>query len=516
MLVQNFLEESATRRPDKTALIAGAERYSYAEVNAMADRISHALVTGGLQKGDRAVIFLDNSLAAVAALFGVLKAGGVFVMLNPSVKAEKLSYVLNNCRASVLIGPASGYGIISEAASSSPHLRNIFLSGKMDAALPGKAAASLDEIISSAATPGTPCRSIDADLATIIYTSGSTGSPKGVMMAHYNMTAAADSITTYLENTEEDIILNTLPISFDYGLYQVLMAFKMGATVILEKSFLYPYKTIETMLKENVTGFPIVPTMSAILMQMEDIGKKSFSRLRYITNTAAALPISHIQKLREFFPTAALYSMYGLTECKRVSYLPPDQLDKRPGSVGRGMPNTEVYIVGEDEKRVAPGVVGELVVRGRNVMRGYWEMPGETAKKLRPGTYPGELILYTGDLFKSDDEGYLYFVGRRDEIIKSRGEKVSPREIENVLCSMQGVAEAAVVGVPDPVLGEAVKAVIVKRPGVQITEKDVRSFCSKRLEDHMVPKVVEFAAGLPKSENGKIKKTCLTESFRSL
>jgi acyl-CoA synthetase (AMP-forming)/AMP-acid ligase II len=269
------------------------------------------------------------------------------------------------------------------------------------------------------------------------------------------------------------------------------------------------------MIREKVTGFPIVPTMSAILTQMEDIRKKSFPHLRYITNTAAALPISHIQKLRELFPATALYSMYGLTECKRVSYLPPDQLDKRPGSVGMGMPGTEAFVVGEDGRRVGPGVTGELVVRGRNIMLGYWEMPEETARKLRPGERPGELVLYTGDLFRADDEGYLYFVGRKDDIIKSRGEKVSPREIENVLYSMEEVAEAAVVGVPDPVLGEAVKAFVVKRAGFQITEKDVRSFCSKRLEDYMVPKLIEFAPELPKSDNGKIKKTFLTDGLRS-
>jgi len=330
-----------------------------------------------------------------------------------------------------------------------------------------------------------------------------------VMMAHSNMTAAADSITAYLENTADDIILNTLPVSFDYGLYQVLMAFKTGATVILEKSFMYPYRIIETMLKEKVTGFPIVPTMSAILLQMEDIKKMSFPALRYISNTAAALPVSHIQKLREFFSGAKMYSMYGLTECKRVSYLVPEEIDRRPGSVGKAMPNTEAYIVNENGTRVGPNVIGELVVSGPHVMRGYWEMPEETALMLRPGANAGELVLYTGDLFKADDEGYLYFVGRRDDMIKSRGEKVSPREIEHVLYSIDGVVEAAVIGVPDPILGQAIKAVVVKKERHPLTEKDILSFCAKHLEDHMVPKVIEFTASLPKTDTGKIKKVCL-------
>ena len=510
MLVQSFLEKSAALLPDKTALIAGGERYSYADINGMANRVASALASAGLQKGERAAVFLDNSLEAVVSIFAVLKAGGVFLMVNPTMKAEKLSYILNNCRASVLIGPASKTAVVTEAVKNAPQLRGVFLAGKINGATSsGIAALSFDEATNTGAAASTPVRSTESDLATIIYTSGSTGSPKGVMMAHSNMTAAADSITAYLENTADDIILNTLPVSFDYGLYQVLMAFKTGATVILEKSFMYPYRIIETMLKEKVTGFPIVPTMSAILLQMEDIKKMSFPALRYISNTAAALPVSHIQKLREFFSGAKMYSMYGLTECKRVSYLVPEEIDRRPGSVGKAMPNTEAYIVNENGTRVGPNVIGELVVSGPHVMRGYWEMPEESALMLRPGANAGELVLYTGDLFKADDEGYLYFVGRRDDMIKSRGEKVSPREIEHVLYSIDGVVEAAVIGVPDPILGQAIKAVVVKKERHPLTEKDILSFCAKHLEDHMVPKVIEFTASLPKTDTGKIKKVCL-------
>ena len=351
-----------------------------------------------------------------------------------------------------------------------------------------------------------PTRTIDVDLATIIYTSGSTGNPKGVMMAHFNMVSAANSISTYLENTPDDIIINVLPISFDYGLYQILMGFKVGATVILERSFLYPYKVIDTIIKEKVTGFPIVPTISAILLQMDDLKKHNLEHLRYISNTAAALPVAHIQKLRESFPQTTVYSMYGLTECKRVSYLPPDQLDIRPTSVGKGMPNEEVYIVDEDGNRVGPDVIGELVVRGSNVMRGYWEMPEETAKRLRPGPYPGEMGLYTGDLFRMDEEGYLYFVARKDDIIKSRGEKVSPKEIENILYEIDEVVEAAVVGVEDAVLGQAIKAFVVLKDGSELKEKEIIRFCSQHLEDFMVPKYIEFKNELPKTDTGKIKR----------
>lgn len=511
MLVNHFLENSAVKHPDKIALITKQGRYSYGEVDQMANKIAHALIAEGVEKGDRVAIFLDNSLDAVVSLFGVLKSGGIFLMINPTTKTEKLTYILNNCRAAACIGSQGKLTVISEACNNTPSLRNAFLTGdnRLSHHELHKKSFYLSEILSSSNGHQPVLRTIDADLATIIYTSGSTGNPKGVMMAHFNMVSAANSITTYLENVPDDIILNVLPISFDYGLYQILMGFKMGATVVLEKSFLYPYKVIDIILKEKVTGFPIVPTISAILLQMEDIKKHNFERLRYISNTAAALPVAHIQKLREFFPTTTIYSMYGLTECKRVSYLPPDQLDSRPTSVGKGMPNEEVYIVDEDGSRVGPGVVGELVVRGSNVMRGYWEMPEETAKRLRPGQYPGEMVLYTGDLFRMDEEGYLYFVSRKDDIIKSRGEKVSPKEIENVLYEIDDVVEAAVVGIEDTVLGQAIKAFVVLKEGSQLKEKDVIRFCAQHLEDFMVPKYVEFRNTLPKTDTGKIKKTGL-------
>jgi acyl-CoA synthetase (AMP-forming)/AMP-acid ligase II len=228
-----------------------------------------------------------------------------------------------------------------------------------------------------------------------------------------------------------------------------------------------------------------------------------------ITNTAASLPERHIREIRSLFPQAQLFSMYGLTECKRVTYLPPDQLDLRPTSVGRGMPNQEVYLVDEQGNRLPPGSVGELVVRGSHVMRGYWGKPDETAKRLKPGPYPGEFVLHTGDLFRMDDDGYLYFISRMDDIIKSRGEKVAPREVENVLYALPGVLEAAVVGLADPLLGEAVKAYVVLQPGYAYSEREVAKYCLANLESFMAPKYVEFMTALPKTNTGKIDKTAL-------
>jgi acyl-CoA synthetase (AMP-forming)/AMP-acid ligase II len=242
---------------------------------------------------------------------------------------------------------------------------------------------------------------------------------------------------------------------------------------------------------------------------MRNLERYDLSRLRYLTNTAAALPVDHIARLRAAFPGVTLYSMYGLTECKRVSYLPPAELDRRPDSVGIPIPNTEVWVVDEAGALLPPGAVGELVVRGAHVMRGYWNNPEATARTFRPGRFPGELVLYTGDLFRMDEDGFMYFVGRKDDIIKCRGEKVSPREVENALYALPAIAEAAVIGVPDEVLGEAVRAVIVPVEGAALTEREVIAHCRRRLEDYMVPSQIEFRDALPKTSSGKIAKNLL-------
>jgi len=282
------------------------------------------------------------------------------------------------------------------------------------------------------------------------------------------------------------------------------MAFKIGATVVLEKAFTYPQLILQSLDRERVTGFPLVPTMLAMLVKIPHFSGAHFPHLRYFTNAAAAMPPAHIATLRERFPVARLYSMYGLTECKRVCYLPPDQIDRRPTSVGRAIPNTEAYVVNAAGERAGVGEVGELVVRGAHVMRGYWERPEETEQALRLGPLSGERLLHTGDLFKTDDEGFLYFVARQDDIIKTRGEKVSPKDVEAVLYRMPEVLEAAVVGVSDDVLGEAIRAVIVPVPGVSLTAQAVLRHCARHLEDFMMPKFVEFRKELPKTATGKI------------
>ena len=515
MLVEEFLEESARRYPDKIALITERERFTYRQVEDQANSLARAMIAAGVSRGDRVVIVLPNSFEAVLAIFATLKADAVFVVLHATTKSEKLAFVLNNCRATAIVIDPGKIEASRQWLRDTPYLRSVFLvhddQSHLDRAS-GKSFYSLDDFRNTfASTAHPPRKCIDIDLAALIYTSGSTGRPKGVMMTHLNIVSAAISITTYLENRSDDVVVNVLPLSFDYGLYQLLMMFKVGGTLVLLNSFAYTHPVLQRIADEGVTGFPIVPTISATLLQM-NLSRYTFPKLRYITNTAAALPIDHIRKLRALFPEVKIYSMYGLTECKRVSYLPPEQIDTRPGSVGRGMPNEEVYIVDPEGRQVGPGLVGELVIRGSNVMKGYWELPEETDRCLRPGPLPGEKVLHSGDLFYADQEGYLYFVGRRDDIIKTRGEKVSPREIEDAIYSLDTVAEAAVIGVPDPILGNSIKALIVPRQGASITAQDVLRHCAGKLEDFMVPKIVEFRASLPRTDSGKVDKRVIAEA----
>ena len=487
MRVESFLLDSARRFPEKTALVAGAARLTYRELLSRSIGLAGELRRQGVARGDRVVIFLHNSPEAVIAVFATLLAGGVFSVVNPGTKADKLAYILNNCTAKALLTEPRLAAIAAEARPLAPAL-----GATLVAPFPDAAEASL------------PFPGIDLDLAMIAYTSGSTGFPKGVMMTHANIVAAATSITTYLESSPDDVVLSVLPLAFDYGLYQALMCAKVGATLVLEKSFAYPAVLIEKMRAERVTGFPLVPTLAAMLLQMKSLEPGMFPSLRYVTNTAAALPVAHIERLRMLFPGARLYSMYGVTECKRCTWLPPAELERRPGSVGIPIPGTEAWIVDDTGDRVPPGTVGQLVVRGAHVMQGYWEEPEATRRALRPGPYPWEKVLYTGDLFRADEEGFLYFVGRMDDIIKTRGEKVSPKEVENVLYELAGVREAAVIGVPDPLLGNAIKAILATDGS--LTERDVIRHCAARLEEFMVPASVEFRGELPKSDNGKISR----------
>ncbi len=531
MLVNDFLQDSAEQFPDKVALVCNGHRLTYADIEEQANQVANGMLALGVRRGARVAVWLPNSVEAVVAIFAILKAGATFTVINSTTKPGKLTYVLNNCAASGVFAPGRRGEQVVHLFDAVPSLRFAALCGKgaVQAAAVHPSVVAFPQLLEaypSTRPPSFPpiggdeggappiggdeggAPSIDVDLASLIYTSGSTGEPKGVMSTHANVVFAASSIIQYLENTPEDIVINVLPLSFDYGLYQLMMVFKFGGTLVLERSFAYPAAVLRRIEQEQVTGLPGVPTLFAMLLQM-DLSRFDLSSLRYLTNTAAALPVEHIHRIREAFPWARLYSMYGLTECKRTLYLPPEELDRRPGSVGIAIPGTEVWIENEAGKRLGPGEVGELVVRGSHVMQGYWGNPDETAKRYRPGRYPAERLLYTGDLFRMDEEGFLYFVARKDDIIKSRGEKVAPKEVENVLYQLPGVVEAAVVGVPDELLGQAIKAFIVCGDDYHLSERDVLRHCAQHLEDFMVPRYVEFRPSLPKTSSGKIQASAL-------
>jgi len=513
VLVHEWLARSARRFPDKHALVCGEERCTYAELDRRSDGLAAGLPALGVARGDRVVVFLDNSIETVVSLYGILKAGGAFVVVNGGLKVPKLAHIIRDSGAACLIAHAGKARVVEEALEAAgAGVPAVWIgdAGRLPAGLRARAAEwdALTAGDAARSADGFP-RCIDVDLAALIYTSGSTGEPKGVMSTHHNMVAAARSIIQYLGNEADDVIIDVLPLSFDYGLYQVLMAVMFGGTVVIEKSFMYLHAVLRRLAAERVTGFPIVPTVAALLLRLENIRDYDFGSLRYITNTGAALPVHHIRRLRELFPRVRLYSMFGLTECKRVCYMPPERLDAKPGAVGRAMPNCEAWVEDAGGRRLPAGATGELVVRGSNVMQGYWNDPAQTAARYAPGVYPSDRRLRSGDRVRMDEEGFITFLGREDDMIKSQGERISPREIETIVLSMDGVSEAVVLGVPDEVLGQAVKLFVVPLRGCAVTGQDVLRHCKGRMEPFMVPRFVEIRDDLPRTPNGKIDKKAL-------
>ena len=510
MLVQNFLERTARRLPGKTALVCGRQRLTYADVEAQANRLANALRAAGVRRGDRVAIVLGNRIETVVAIFAALKAGAVFVVLPPTTRDERLRFVLNHCEATALIArddPRADFDL-ADVARSTPSLHLVVVvDDRPRSGLPGGWQA-LSAIQRECSDARPPAESIDLDLACLVYTSGSTGEPKGVMCDHGNMVFVAGSVIEYLEIAESDVILNVLPLAFSYGLYQVLMAFKVGGTVVLEDSFAFPVMLLQRLAAERVTGLPGVPTLFASLLQ-QDLSKFDLSHLRFATNAAAAMSPAHILAFRAALPAVRFYSMYGLTETKRALFLPPEHADARPDSVGFAIPGTEVWLEDAAGRRVGVNEVGELVVRGRHVMRGYWNAPEESARRFRPGPLPGERVCHTGDLFRRDAAGFLYYVGRTDDIIKIRGHKVAPKRIEDVLYSHGGVVEAAVVGIPHPVFGSTLKAVVAVSGGV--TSAELMAHCHAHLEEPFVPASIDIRECLPKTASGKLLRKALVD-----
>lgn len=504
-LVEDCLRLNAARQPRKVALVCGESRFTYGRLDEMSDRLAGALAAKGVGRGDRVVLFLDNSIEAVVGIFAALKLGAAFVAVSRGAKQDKLFSVLNDCSAAAIIldVAALGQGLLERLMEEAPSLLAVVACG----GAPRPSAPRLLDfasIQSSDGDPVPPRRHIDLDLACLIYTSGTTGESKGVMCDHAAVTFASGAIAEYLGHTERDVVLSVLPLAYSYGLYQLLATFQAGGTLVLEGSFAFPDLVLRKLAVERATGFAAVPAIYAQLLGM-DLSGHDLSALRYLTNAAAALPVDHVRRVRQMFPGAELYLMHGLTEAARTMYLRPSEVDARPASTGKAMPGTELWLEGEDGARTSRGNVGELVVRGRHVMRGYWNAPELTAMRFRGGAIPGERVILTGDLFREDEDGFFFFVGRKDDMIKTRGLKVSPLEAESVLHKLPGVREAAVIGVPHPDLGHALKAFVVA-PGAGLREAAVIAHCRRHLEEFMVPRTVEFVAELPKTPSGKLRR----------
>jgi len=472
MRIEDLLWQSARRYRGKTAVVCGERRYAYEWLHDESTRLANMMLQSGIRPGSRIAICLENSIDAIVWMFAAAIARSTFFLVSPYTRPERLELLLSDAGAA---------GTVVRA----------------------------DDRITVRLREGFATRTSEEDLAALVYTSGSMGAPKAVMLTHTNICAAAASINAYLENTQDDVILCALPLSFTYGLGQVMTAFRVGATLVLERSFTYPRTVLDTLARERVTGFPLVPTMATLLLR-HGLAEHQLPSLRYITNAAAALAEDKVRRLRSALPHVRIYSMYGQTECQRATFLAPELIDQRPTSVGRPIPNGDAAVVDEQGVEVPPGVVGELVVRGPHVMRGYWRQPEATARVLRRRA-DGHVWLFTGDLFRQDDEGFLYFLERRDGMIKSRGEKVAPRAIEEVISRLRGIAEVGVYGVPDDVLGEAIAAAVTLEPGASLTSTQIQRHCLRHLETYMVPSVVEIRSSLPTTTTGKVNRVALMQ-----
>jgi amino acid adenylation domain-containing protein len=512
-LLQDTLLTTTASYPNHTALVVGDVRMSYLEVTHYASRLAHALQARGVRRGDRVAIFMDNTWQCAASIYGVLLAGGVFVAINAQTKHDKLAFILHDSDSSVLLSEPHLARVFATVAEQMPSLQ--VLCTHEAKGLPA-GVENLDEVLVNMPTTPPPQSAITLDLAVLIYTSGTTGDPKGVMHTHQSLLFVLDSIHEYLGFTHDDRLFSALPLNFGYGLFQWFSAVRAGATLVLERSFTYPAQVFHQMNNEAVTSFACVPTVFALMLAHDAKQPLHFPSVRILTNAAAALPVEFISGIHRLFPNARLYKMHGQTECIRCAYLDPDLADSKPDSVGHAIPGTELLLLDANGRAVAQGEVGTLYVRGSHVMRGYWKLPEKTAEVLVPAELSGEFMLKSGDLFKQDADGDLYFVARSDEIIKSRGEKVSPAEVENAIYSLPAVQEVVVAGIPDALLGQAVCAFVVVRDGETLSIQQIKHICNERLENYMVPKHVLLLSELPRTANGKLSRKLIMEQCGAL
>ncbi len=519
-LLHDLVTVSANARPDHVALHAGSRQTSYAELFAAVSGVANGLRALGVCRGERVAIFLPKCVEVVASMFGTSSAGAVFVPINSVLKPPQVAHILRDSGARVLITSSGrARGLVAELADCR-HLRNIVLTdGDGTDDFGAITPVSWKQLLR--AETFDHARAIDIDPVAILYTSGSTGKPKGVVLSHRNMVCGAESVSSYLQNRAADCILAVLPFSFDYGFSQLSTAFSVGASVALIE-YLLARDVVAALGRHAITGLAAVPPLWIQLAALE-WPTGIAEHLRYITNSGGAMPTATLQKLRAKVPSTSVFMMYGLTEAFRSTYLPPDQADVRPTSIGKAIPSAEILVVRSDGTPCAPGEPGELVHRGALVSLGYWNDPEKTALRFRPAparapelTTP-ELAVWSGDTVIADEEGYLYFVGRRDEMIKTSGYRVSPTEIEEVLYATGVVAEVIAFGAPHPVLGQAIVAVgVVSAHSAGDASERLLAACREALPNYMIPSHIEWRESLPRNANGKIDRPAVAASFATL
>jgi acyl-CoA synthetase (AMP-forming)/AMP-acid ligase II len=493
MLLHDLLRASAQRYPDRTAVVFQGRATSYAELELQSDIVALRLRERGVAAGDRVALAAPNSAAYVAAYFGILKAGGVIVPVNVLLTEREIAAQLADC------GPA--------AVLAAPALREMCRRAT-GALVPPPAVIDVDAALFApvSAAPAAPVPRADDDLAALIYTSGTTGRPKGVMLSHRNLCANAESIVRYLGLTCDDSVMVVLPFYYSYGNSLLTTHIRAGGALVIDNRFLYPNAVLETMAARGVTGFAGVPSHYAILLRKSALAAARLPRLRYVTQAGGAMAPALINEFRALLPQVRFFVMYGQTEASaRLSYLEPEQLARKAGSIGTAIPGVELEIFTDDGRPAAPGEVGEIAARGANVMQGYWNAPAATREVLRDGW------LYTGDLARRDEEGFIFIVSRKKDMIKSGANRINPAEIEDVVAGMAGVAECAAVGVGDEILGEAIMLYVVPAAGAALTARDVHVFCRTQLAFFKVPKYVEFIAALPRTASGKVRRGDLRE-----
>ena len=516
-LLHDLICRSAARTPDAPALLHKSTTLTYAQLWHQVEACASGLIGLGLSVDERVAVYLPKLPETVIGLFAAAAAGGVFVPVNPILKTEQVAHILRDCNVRVLMTSPDRAALLGDILISCPDLRHVVVVGGETDRLPAavrRLARTWTELLDG--LTGVPHRRIDADMAAILYTSGSTGRPKGVVLSHRNLVAGARSVAEYLENGPQDRLLAVLPLSFDYGLSQSTTAFHVGASLVL-MDYLLPRDVVRAVARYGVTGLAAVPPLwnqLAALAWPDD----AMASLRYLTNSGGAMPPATTRALRAALPHTRLYLMYGLTEAFRSTYLPPQEIDTRPDSIGKAIPNAEVLVVREDGTECGPGEPGELVHRGALVSLGYWGDEAATAERFRPapgrpsGLQVPEMAVWSGDQVRRDNDGYLYFIGRKDEMIKTSGYRVSPTEVEEVVYRYGGVAQAVAFGVPHPMLGEAI--IVLAQPGqAQVTPAGLLAHCRELLPAYMVPAELRFQEALPRNANGKIDRRALADEY---